>query len=223
LDPNGTGRDGNLFVGIDLGGEKKRTTGLCILSARNDLTEPHDCANCQLINSQQIIATIEPYVKRIRVIAIDGPLTVGRGKGAMRLYEKFLSTKIFRQHRVQPLPPALMPEIVWIGINLARELEKFGFVLDENLIEVFPTLTKELCKQPVDFACPSSHQKSASICGWQAWLHWQGKTRFLGHRDGRLFVPEPSLWKERWQRDFEQAWRERDRLRYRYLKTNIFE
>lgn len=223
MDPNGTGQAENLFVGIDLGGEKRRTTGLCILSGANDLIERPDCANCQLITSQQIIATIEPYLRRIRVIAIDGPLTVGKGKGAMRLYEKFLSTKIFRQHRVEPLPPALMPEIVWIGINLARELQKFGLILDENLIEVSTTLTKELCNQPLDFACPSSHQKWASICAWQAWLHWQGKTRFIGHRDGHLFVPEPSLWKERWQKGFQQAWRERDKLRYRYLKANIFD
>jgi len=212
----------NLFVGIDLGGLKRKTTGICILKQKNGLTIPYNCKNCQLVTSPKIIATIKPYLKDIRVIAVDGPLTIGKGKGAMRLYEKFLSTKVFRQHRVQPLPPALMSEIVFVGVNLTKRLRKFNFMLDKNLIEVFPTLTKALCKDIPDFHCPSSHQVSASICAWQAWLHWQGRTRWIGHKDGLLFIPEPSLWKKQWRMDFTEAWQKRSRLKYRYLRTNIF-
>jgi len=225
----------NLFVGIDLGGQKRKTTGICILKQKNGLIDCTtgicilkqkngliDCKTCQLVTSPKIIATIKPYLKDIRVIAVDGPLTIGKGKGAMRLYEKFLSTKVFRQHRVQPLPPALMSEIVFVGVNLTKRLKRLNFMLDKNLIEVFPTLNKALCKDIPDFHCPSSHQVSASICAWQAWLHWHGRTRWIGHKDGLLFIPEPSLWKKQWRMDFTEAWQKRSRLKYRYLRTNFF-
>lgn len=212
----------NLFVGIDLGGKRRKTTGICILQHKNNLAIPHNCKTCQLVTSPEITSTIRPYLKYVRVIAVDGPLTVGKGKGAMRLYEKFLSTKVFRQHRVQPLPPALMPEIVLGGVKLVKELEKSHFILHKNLIEVFPTLTKGLCGHILNFNCPSPHQESALLCAWEAWLHWKGKTRWIGHKDGFLFVPEPSLWKEHWRKDFEEAWEKRHGFKYRYLRTNIF-
>lgn len=142
----------------------------------------------------------------------------------MRLYEKFLSTKIFRQERVNPIPPALMPKLVDFAIELVKKLEKRGFVLDLNLIEVFPTLVEKIYKREffLKGPCQTENQKSALICAQIAFLHSQFRTRWLGYKDGFLFLPEISFWKKDWQQKFYQAWMSRPRLKYHHLITNIF-
>lgn len=226
------------FIGIDLGGKTRASTGLCILEEFNGklgLSQAY-CKICHDLRYAELFETLKPYLERTEVIAIDGPLTLGKGKGLMRLYEKFLSTKIFRQARVTPLPPALMPSLSVIGQELVEELKEYGFVLDKNLIETFPTLVKEIChkdflrellknetsKKETKIPCKTSNQKAALICAAIAWLHSNFKTRWLGYKDGFLFLPEMSFWKKEWCQKFYQAWMEKSRLKYRYLLTNIF-
>ena len=72
------------FIGIDLGGKEKKTTGVCILGAEGY------CQKCEDVFGKDILKVINPYLKNTEVIAIDAPLTRGRGKGKFRLYEKFL-------------------------------------------------------------------------------------------------------------------------------------
>lgn len=213
------------FIGIDLGWKEKKTTGICILGAKNY------CQECEDIFGKDTLKVIGPYLKNTKVIAIDAPLTEGKGKGKMRLYEKFLSTKIFRKEKVNPIPPALMPELCDFARELVRKLEKRGFVLDLNLIEVFPTLTKKIIKYSnilknvgilKKLPCQTENQKMAQICAILAFLHFNFKTRYLGYKDGFLFLPEISFWKGEWRQKFYQAWKERDRLKYRHLITNIF-
>lgn len=151
-------------------------------------------------------------------------------KEKMRLYEKFLSTKIFRKEKINPLPPALMPGLSSFAKELVRKLEKNGFVLDINLIEVFPTFIKKILKQSKiikNFGIKkvlfeNKDQESAFFCAVLAFLHSQFKTKYLGYKDGFLFLPEISFWKENWIRKFSFAWQEKDRLKYRRLITNLF-
>ena len=220
-----------LFVGVDLGGRKKATTGLCVLQALDGKPQLFQeyCKTCRDIKSSDVFKIIRPYLKKIGVIAVDGPLTLGKGKGLMRLYEKFLSTKIFRQEKVTPLPPALMPELSVEGRELVEKLKKYGFVLDKNLIETFPTLIKKIC--PDDFItqffqdkipCKTENQKSALICAITAFLHSEFQTRWLGYKDGFLFLPQMSFWRKDWRAKFYQAWMERERLKYHHLIINVF-
>ena len=205
------------FIGIDLGGKEKKTTGICVLTKDR-------CLKCEDVFGKDTLRVLRPYLKNTEVIAIDAPLTKGRGKGKMRLYEKFLSTKIFRQERVNPIPPALMPKLVDFAIELVKKLEKRGFVLDLNLIEVFPTLTEKICKKEffLKGPCQTENQKSALICAQIASFHSQFRTRWLGYKDGFLFLPETSFWKKDWQQKFYQAWMSCPRLKYHHLITNIF-
>ena len=206
------------LIGIDLGGKEKKTTGICILQNKK-LVLIKD------VFGRDIIEVINPYLKNTQVIAIDAPLTKGQGKGKMRLYEKFLSTTIFRKEKVNPLPPALMPELCNFAIELVGELEKRGFVLNLNLVETFPTLVEKICKKDLlltNFVYRSRHQKSALICACVALLHSQFKTCWLGYKDGFLFLPETSFWKENWRKKFYQSWEKRPRLKYRRLVSNIF-
>jgi len=236
------------FIGIDLGWKEKKTTGVCILEKRGQklVFEENYCSKYKDIFGKNILKTISPYLKSTAVIAIDAPLTKGRGKGGMRLYEKFLSTEIFRKERVTPIPPALMQKLCDFGREIRQKLEKRGFVLDINLIEVFPTLTKKLWEEnlfsivfgknykiecqtenhPFDklrvMVSSSNHQKSALICAILAYLHFSFKTRYLGYKDGFLFLPEMSFWKRDWRQKFYQAWMARSRLKYKHLITNVF-
>jgi predicted nuclease with RNAse H fold len=206
------------YIGIDLGGKEKRTTGLCLLTKDK-------CLKCEDVFGREVLKVINPYLENTKVIAIDAPLTRGRGKGDFRLYEKSLSTSIFRRERVNPLPPALMPELVGFAIDLVKKLEKKGFVLGINLIETFPTLVKKISKKEyilTKSVCQTENQKSALICAQIAFLHSQFKTRYLGYKDGFLFLPEMSFWKKDWRKKFSQAWKERPFLRYRRLITNLF-
>jgi len=222
----------NLFIGIDLGGKKKKTTGVCILEERNEklVFLKEYCSKCQDVKGEEILKVIRPYSKETKIVAIDAPLTKGRGKGDMRLYEKFLSTRIFRQAKITPIPPALMPSLCSFGSEIVKKLDKEGFVLDLNLIEVFPTLVQKITSRdfPSQFLkgkppCKSENQKSALICAILAFLHFNFKTRYLGYKDGFLFLPEFSFWQKKWQQKFYQGWQERNRLRYKYLITNIFD
>jgi predicted nuclease with RNAse H fold len=214
------------FIGIDLGWKEKKTTGLCILKKEGQkiFFEESYCKKCQDIFGKDILKIIRSYLKNTAVIAIDAPLTRGRGKGKMRLYEKFLSTKIFRQERVTPIPPALMPKLCDFAQEIRKKLEKRGFVLDINLIEVFPTLTKKLMENSFfkKIPCQTENQKSAFICAILAYLHFNFQTRYLGYKDGFLFLPQMSFWKKDWRKKFYQAWMDRDRLKYRHLITNVF-
>ncbi|MBI4101641.1 MAG: DUF429 domain-containing protein [Candidatus Nealsonbacteria bacterium] len=210
----------DFFIGIDLGGENKKTTAICVL-------EKLRCKSCGIFFGKEALKKIRPYLKETKAIAVDAPLTQGRGKGKMRLYEKFLSQKVFREAGASPLPPALMKDFSRFAVELRKGLEKEGFVLDINLIEVFPSLTKKMVEN--DFVsrflkkvCPSEDQKSALICAILAYLHSISKTRYLGYRDGFLFLPEMSFWQKNWQEEFRSAWQKKPYLHYRKLTTNLF-
>jgi len=220
------------FIGIDLGWKEKRTTGLCILSFPFSLSRSAENkllpVLLQDVFGKDVLKTINPYLKETKVIAIDAPLTQGRGKGKMRLYEKFLSTQIFRKAKVNPLPPALISKLSDFAREIVKKLEKKGVVLSLNLIETFPTLVERVCGANLNhFLCRFSswqteNQKSALICALVAFWHFNFKTRYLGYKDGFLFLPEMSLWKKSWHRKFYQAWKSRSPLKYRRLLTNLF-
>ena len=222
------------FIGIDLGWKEKKTTGLCVLdynpptaSSRFQRAPNRKPILLQDIFGKDILKIIKPFLKDTKVIAIDAPLTLGKGKGKMRLYEKFLSTSIFRREKVNPLPPALIFKLSDFAREIVKKLEKEGFILGINLIEVFPTLVKKICGQKLCFnnsltKILTKNQESALLCAQIALLHSQFKTRWLGYKDGFLFLPEMSFWKKDWKEKFYQAWKGRPRLKYHYLITNIF-
>jgi len=169
-----------LFVGIDLGWKEKRTTGICVLDAEKNKILLKD------VFGKTVLRVISPYLKDTKVIAIDAPLTKGRGKGKMRLYEKFLSTSIFRKEKVTPIPPALMSKFHKFALEIVEKLEKRGFVLGINLIEVFPILTRKICKEelfPKNSLAATENQESALLCTQIALLHSQFKTRWLGYKE----------------------------------------
>jgi predicted nuclease with RNAse H fold len=84
------------------------------------------CQNCKDIFGREVFKKLKPYFKETRVIAIDAPLTKGRGKGRMRLFEKFFSRKPFRDEKINPVPPALIPKVCELSLKLKKNLEKEG-------------------------------------------------------------------------------------------------
>jgi predicted nuclease with RNAse H fold len=207
------------FIGIDLGGKKNKTTGICILKNQKIVL-------IKDVLGESLLKIINPYLSEAKVIAIDAPLTLGKGKGLMRLYEKFLSKGIFRKEKVSPVPPALMPEFRNFALETAEKLAKKGFSLGINLIETFPAFIRKIYKQgfyKTNSSFKNENQESAFLCAQIAFLHSQFKTRWLGYKDGFLFLPEMSFWKPEWREIFYQAWQGRERLKYHHLITNVFQ
>jgi len=221
------------FIGIDLGFEEKKTSAICVLERKNFKIFPNEnwCKNCKDIRGKDLFKKLKPFLEEAKTIAVDSPLTKGRGKGRMRLFEKFFSRKLFRNSKINPVPPALIPKVLEFGLKLRKRLEKEGFVLDFNLIETssrisgafldFSQISKSL--KSLKVFCKTKNQKTAFIAAIVAFLHSKFQTRFIGYKDGFLFLPKISLWKKSWRKKFYFAWKERPRLKYRYLITNIFE
>jgi predicted nuclease with RNAse H fold len=220
----------DLFIGIDLGIEKKKTSAICILKEKEGKISPLEdwCKNCQDIFGREVFKKLKPYLKDTKTIAIDSPLTKGKGKGKMRLFEKFFSRKPFRDEKINPVPPALIPKVCDLSLKLRKNLEKEGFVLDINLIETSSRLVNSLLNHSnvlknIGTFCKTKNQKSAFLAALVAYFHSKFQTRYIGYKDGFLFLPKISLWKKEWRKKIYFAWKERPRLKYRYLITNIFE
>ncbi len=220
----------DLFVGIDLGIEEKKTSAICILEGRDQkiFLLKNWCKNCQDILGKEVFKKLKPYLKKVKVVAVDSPLTRGKGKGKMRLFEKFFSRKLFREAKINPVPPAFIPKVCDLSFKLRKNLEKEGFTLDINLIETSSRLVNSFISysnilKDIRMPCKTKNQKSAFLTALVAFLHSNFQTRYIGYKDGFLFLPKISFWKKEWRKKFYFAWKERPRLKYRYLITNIFE
>jgi predicted nuclease with RNAse H fold len=220
----------NLFVGIDLGIERKKTSAIFILKESNKKILPLEGfqKNFEDIFGKEVLKFLKPFLENVKVIAIDSPLTIGKGKGKMRLFEKFFSRKVFREEKINPVPPSFIPEVCQFSLKIRKKLEKEGFVLDINLIETSSRLVDAFlyrCKfiQEIERNCQTQNQKSAFLASLVAYFHSKFQTRYIGYKDGFLFLPEISLWKNEWRKKIYFSWKERPRLKYRYLITNIFE
>jgi len=138
-----------------------------------------------------------------------------------------------------------MPALAAFGRELKEKFAAKGFVLDINLIEIYSTFAraavnakflprvvpapenikhKNIAKTKLkNFAgAKNSHQESALVCAVMAYFHAEDKTRWLGYKDGFVFMPQLSLWIPEWREKFRYAWKQRHPFKYRYLKTNLF-
>lgn len=206
--------------GIDLGGQTRKTTGVCLLKVVNGKpkVDRRRCKFCQVIYGKDLFTYLKPYLPRIKTIAIDAPLTLGPGKGKMRLWEKFFSTRPFRRHRVNPIPPAAIWRLSDHGREVVTRLGESGFVLDQNLIEVFPTFAKKVIKRLPKISCKNENQRDAFVCALIATYHLGKKTFWIGYRDGRLYLPSFTFWKKIWHERFLRWWHQKHPFKYKFLK-----
>lgn len=212
-------RESKLFIGIDLGWKDKKTTGICVLKEDGKIFFKD-------VFGKNVLKFLVPYLAKTSVIAVDAPLTLGRGKGKMRLFEKFFSTKGFRQEKIKPVPPAVMPKLWESAKTLLLGLEERGFSLGANLIETSVFLVKKIVPEefiPDREKLKTENEESSFFCAKMAFLHSKLQTCYIGYKDGFLFLPAIYFWEKKWQEKFILEWRERNRLKYHYLATNIFE
>jgi len=222
----------DLFIGIDLGIESKKSSAICVLKEKNKKIFPLNewCQKCEDLLGKKVFERLKPYLKKTKVIAIDAPLTLGKGKGKMRLFEKFFSKDVFRKEKINPVALALIPKVLELSLKLRKQLEKKGFILNIDLIETSSRLLEAFLplknfrfQEKIEKKCQTKNQKSAFLSALLAFLHSKNKTRYFGYKDGFLFLPEISLWKKEWQKKFYLVWKNRPRLKYYRLKTNIFQ
>jgi predicted nuclease with RNAse H fold len=219
------------FIGVDLGWKDKKTTGICVLD------ENLKIRSSRVVLGSKLLATLKPFLSKTSTVAVDAPLTLGKGKGKLRLFEKFLLTKPFRRWKANPLPPALIYKLSSHGQEVVGKLEKNGFKLNQTLIEVFPTLLSMVMKKPARNASHSEaggpacvkfirrptdrHKLAAFYAAYLAYLHFKGETFWIGWRDGKLFLPIYYYWKKAYREAFTKIWRHKNRLRYRLLLSNL--
>jgi len=215
------------FIGVDLGWKDKKTTGICVLD------ENLKIRSSRVVLGARLLTTLKPFLSKTSIIAVDAPLTIGKGKGKLRLFEKFLLTKPFRRWKANPLPPALIYKLSYHGREVVAKLEKRGFKLNQTLIEVFPTLLARVMKKPARKALLSNaggptrenfddrNKLSAFYAAFVAYLHFKNETFWLGWRDGKLFLPIYYYWKKPYREQFTKIWRRKNRLRYRLLLSDL--
>lgn len=209
----------SLVCGIDLGGKTRKTTGVCLLKVVKGQIkfDQRRCRHCQTVFGRDLLSYLKPHLKKIEIIAIDAPLTLGPGKGKMRLWEKFFSTKPFRRHKVNPIPPAAVWRLSYHGMEIVSQLSDYGFSLDKNLLEVFSTFAKKILKRIPRTSCKTQDERDAFLCAYIAAHHLNGETFWLGYKDGKLFLPSFSFWRKIWFERFKKNFQERDRFRYKFL------
>lgn len=203
------------FVGIDLGWKDKKTTGICVLD------ENLKIKSSRVVEGSKLLTSLKPYLSKASVIAIDAPLTLGKGKGKLRLFEKFLLTKPFRRWRANPLPPALIYKLSYHGQEVAGKLAAKGFKLNQTLIEVFPTLLYRVMKRPTREKFTDRNKLAAFYAAYLAYLHFKEETFWIGWRDGKLLLPIYYYWRKPYREAFTKIWRRKNRLRYRLLLSNL--
>ncbi|OGY26916.1 MAG: hypothetical protein A2Z42_00800 [Candidatus Woykebacteria bacterium RBG_19FT_COMBO_43_10] len=207
------------FVGIDLGWKNKKTTGICVL---DDNLKIHSNG---VVEGSRLLTALRPYLSKTSMVAIDAPLTLGEGKGKLRLFEKFLLTKPFKRWKANPLPPSLLYKLSYHAQEIVAKLEKRGFKLNQTLIEVFPLLLYRIMKKPArgKFSRErAGHNKLfAFYAAYVAYLNFKEETFWIGWRDGKLFLPIYYYWKKEFREAFTKIWRKKNRLKYRLLLSNL--
>ena len=207
------------FVGIDLGWKNKKTTGICVLD------ENLKIHSNKVVEGSKLLTSLKSYLSKASVIAVDAPLTLGKGKGKLRLFEKFLLTKPFKRWQANPLPPSLLYKLSYHAQEIVAKLEKRGFKLNQTLIEVFPLLLYRIMKKPArgQFSRErADHNKLFSFyAAYLAYLNFKEETFWIGWRDGKLFLPIYYYWKKEFREAFTKIWRKKNKLKYRLLLSNL--
>jgi predicted nuclease with RNAse H fold len=197
-----------IVLGIDLAGSPKRPTGICYLEGLHASTHV-------ALSDEEVLAAAGPNV---RLIAIDAPLSLPRGRCCLRSDCQCVGKAHFRKCdlevralgiRIFPLTIGPMRMLTERGMRLKTEFEKSGF----DVIETFPGGAQDIWgmprqKDPVglrrslrDFGVKgdigkssiSVHEMDAITCALVARAHIQGKSLSLGDPDeGQMILSKPS-------------------------------
>lgn len=209
------------YIGIDPGKKDLKTTGICVLKE----TDGKFSVLSKTIIGKNAPRVLLRYLKGVKVISIEAPITYGRGKGKMRLWEKFFSQKPFRKRRASPLPPAFMGNVIDNSMSIVNFLRQKGFRQDVDIIETFYPLLRRVLKKSnlpkFSKRLKTHHEYQAFLCSYVAYLHYRDETFLIGARDGKVFLPKPEYWLKREWKWFEKAWQRKHPFKYKFLKSSF--
>jgi predicted nuclease with RNAse H fold len=168
-------------IGIDLAALPKNQTGACLFDGRR-------FACRTLYDDGEILAFIEE--NNPRVIAIDAPLTLPRGRccfddrccGTRKIREcdRML---ISRGYRVFPPGFSFMKQLTLRGKSLKERLSGY------ELIEVHPRTSMRILG-PREFPeARNEHERDACAAALTAFLYAEGKCEVLGDDEGTVVIP----------------------------------
>jgi predicted nuclease with RNAse H fold len=211
------------FVGIDPGGWNKKTTGICLLRLKGDKV----LITSKTIFGKNAIRSIKKILKDAKVITIEAPTSLGKGKGKMRLWEKYLSQKTFRVKGVSPLPPVFLKTTLKTSERIVSFLLSMGLKMDRDVIETFFPLLQKVVKKSIlpktRLKFKSRHELQAFFCSFLSLLHAHQETFFIGYKDGKLFLPQPKYWYKKSFNWFKKEWSRKNPYKYKFLYSNILD
>jgi predicted nuclease with RNAse H fold len=171
----------DLFAGIDLAALSRNQTGVCLFDGES--FEPGT-----LYGDDEILCYVHEH--RPRVIAIDAPLTLPRGRccfddaccGTRKIREcdRML---ISRGYRVFPPGFSFMKQLTLRGKSLKEQLPDF------EVIEVHPRTTMRILG-PREFPkARTEHERDACAAALCAFLYAKGECEVLGDDEGVVVIP----------------------------------
>lgn len=192
-----------VVVGIDLAGSPKRPTGICRLSAMK--------ASTRLAFSDEEV--LDAVAEDTRLIAIDAPLSLPRGRCCLRSDCDCVGKAHFRECDLDlrrmgikffPITLGPMRMLTGRGLRLKEELEGRGF----EVVETYPGAAQDLwgiprqkdprglrrglkklgVKGDVGKRGISAHELDAISCALAARLHVRKRSLVLGDPDEGLMV-----------------------------------
>jgi predicted nuclease with RNAse H fold len=167
------------ILGIDLAGNPKNPSGICIFNNNKILLKT--------VKDDNVIINISNTLKP-NIIAIDSPII--HGKPRVRKSDIILK-------KYKAFPPTLpgMKQLTIRGSNLAKRLAKCFIT-----IEVFPTATSKILgfyhknfEETTAFLginVKNKHELDAYLCCLTGKLFLEGKTECVGDKTGKIIIPK---------------------------------
>jgi hypothetical protein len=190
------------IFGIDLAGSEKRKTGICILDKKLK-------ADCFCVFKDKEIFELIKKIKP-KLIAIDAPLSLPKGRKSLKRKEKIHFREADRQLRrygIKFFPITLGPmrKLTERGIKLRKTLEK-----KFKVIEVYPGATQDILKIPrkqkgieklkkgieklgikILKKNPNGDELDAITCAFTGWLYLKRKCIAIGDKkEGQIIIPK---------------------------------
>jgi len=131
-----------MIIGIDLAGSEKRDTGFCCLLKNSSDKNNNETINVEILYSdKQILDRIKEFKTKIKVIAIDAPLSLPKGRKNIddRNNVHFRQCDLeLRKRRIRFFPITLGPMrmLTKRGMRLKQEIKEISKKI--KVIEVYP-------------------------------------------------------------------------------------
>lgn len=164
-----------IVIGIDLAGSDKNRSGFCVIKEEFG---QKDIKSKTIFTDEEILQEISAI--KPTLIAIDAPLT-------NKLRDRKCDLEM-RKYGSLSLKLPGMQMLAKRGFNLASKIKEMNY----PVIEVFPKATEKIMGIEKSSLSKSEDQADAILAAITGFLHLENKTKEVGDREGKIYIPRPS-------------------------------